>query len=121
MRLVQEDLTSEVDISERHVSATWMYPQRIYVLTQTGSIYFIDLTKGKTYAILSDMMMEKLMNDHEPIPPNTFLRSYYEGLCKKFRKIELFLYFTRFFLSLLFIYTGKKISEFQFLEKFLPH
>ena len=29
MRLVQEDLTDEADIKERHVSATWMYPQRI--------------------------------------------------------------------------------------------
>ena len=81
MRLVQEDLTDEADIKERHVSATWMYPQRIYVLTQTGSIFFIDLVKNKTYAILSDILMEKLMNEHEPIPPNTFLRSYYEGLC----------------------------------------
>ena len=89
MRLVQEDLTDEVDISERHVSATWMYPQRIYVLTKTGSIFFIDLVKNKTYAILSDMMMEKVMNDNEPIPPNTFLRSYYEGLYKIWHSSEI--------------------------------
>ena len=78
MRLVQEKFTEEEDIIKNHVSATWAYPQKIYVLTKTGNIFQVDMVKDKTFAILSDIMLDKLMN--EEIRPNTFIKSYYDGL-----------------------------------------
>ena len=57
MRLVQEKFTEEEDIIKNHVSATWAYPQKIYVLTKTGNIFQVDMVKDKTYAILSDIML----------------------------------------------------------------
>ena len=39
IRLVGETITANTDITSKHVSATWAFPQFLYILTKTGAIH----------------------------------------------------------------------------------
>ena len=71
------------------------------------------MEKQKTYAILSDLLLDKILN--EPIPSNTFLKSYYEGMIIVFPDTILLVSITG---RLSIVMTMTKNCFAQFIEKF---
>ena len=107
-RLCEVPYTDEKDIEANHVTATWSYPQKLFVLTKKGTFYMIDMAKDITYGILSDMLLEKVMKE-EGVPGNAFLRAYHEDLILVLNKTILILNISTYSNLLLKASSMKKI------------
>ena len=79
IRLVTQHVSDEKDVLTGHISTTWAFPQFLYVLSKTGTIFKCDLEKKTTKPILLDLKLERRLCN-SPIKGNTFLKPHFEGL-----------------------------------------
>ena len=78
IRFDEQFITEEPEILREHLSATWVYPNYLYVLTKMGNIFRVNHEKKTTTALLLTKDVEQYLSP--PIKTNTFLRPHFDGL-----------------------------------------
>ena len=77
-RLVREEkLPGEIKSCE-HMSATWAFPNYLFVLSRQGSIMKYEAEKRELKHIELDQRLEEILKG--PLSPNTYLKAHYDGL-----------------------------------------
>ena len=87
IRFDEQFITEEPEILRDHLSATWVYPNYLYVLTKMGTIFRVNHEKKTTSALLLTKDVEQYL--YPPIKTNTFLRPHFDGLVVVSPKIVL--------------------------------
>ena len=87
IRLDEQTITREAEILNQHLTATWAYPNYMYILTKMGTIFRVNHEKGTTSALLLTKEIEQYLQP--PVKTNTFLRPHFDGLVVVSPKIVL--------------------------------
>ena len=77
-RLVQEDKLPKEIKSCEHMSATWAFPNYVFLLSRQGSILKYEAEKKELKNIEIDHRLDEILKS--PLSPNTFLKAHYDGL-----------------------------------------
>ena len=83
-RLISEFVTTENEVSNSHISSTWVYPNFLYVLTKTGGLFKNDFDKKTTTKVSIGEKLSKFLV--APIKTTTFIKATFEGLLIVFPK-----------------------------------
>ncbi len=78
IRLVEDFVSNEPELTKKHICATWAYPQGLFVLTKLGKVWKSDLEKKFTFQMKLDEKLAKLLNP--PVKPTTFIKTHFDGL-----------------------------------------